>query len=343
MWYKFLIIILLIAIKAMFSAADTAITYVSPTKMGKLSKKDRKAKKIKCFIEEKSKFYGTIEVGITMVEFLASVYVAEAFISALAQQISMFDISIQVSNIIAILIVTLVLSYFLLVLGTILPKQLARNYPEKTIYFLVNIVWFISKLNAPFNWLIRATTRFFSKVFNIGEKSKEKLTEKEIKMIITEGKNQGLIDKIEREIVLKALKFQDITVGHIMIKREKIDFLNIEDDSSEILDNIAKFNYTRLPVYKDNIDNIIGVFNIKDLIIDYANEKSMDVDINKHLREIIFVDSHTPISIVFKQLQNKKLSMAIVTDKHKKTLGLVTMEDLLEMLVGKIFDEYDKI
>ena len=141
------------------------------------------------------------------------------------------------------------------------------------------------------------------------------------------------------------LDFDDIEIKNIMIKKEDVNFLNIDSDSKAILENINTYKYTRIPIYKENIvkkENIIGIFNIKDLIVEYSKNKRMNINIVKHIRPIEFVDKNEKISEVFKKLQKHKASMAIVIDEKDIVYGIVTMEDILEMLVGKIFDEYEK-
>ena len=141
------------------------------------------------------------------------------------------------------------------------------------------------------------------------------------------------------------LDFDDIEIKNIMIKKEDVNFLNIDSDSKAILENINTYKYTRIPIYKENAakkENIIGIFNIKDLIVEYSKNKRMNINIVKHIRPIEFVDKNEKISEVFKKLQKHKASMAIVIDEKDIVYGIVTMEDILEMLVGKIFDEYEK-
>lgn len=343
MVYKFFIVAIMVFIKAIFSASDTAFTYLNKYKIAKQSNKDKRSKKILYFIEDKTKFYGIIEVVITMIELLSSAYASEAFVNTLAINFETLGLSVGASITIAIIIVTIVLSYVLLVFGGIFPKQIARNYPEKTAYALINFLWIISKLNYPFELLVRKSTKLFHKIFKINDNPKDELTEKEIKMMIYEGQKQGVIDSIEKSIALKALNFDNILVKHIMIKKDNVDFINIDSSTKEILDNIKNYSFTRIPIYKDNINNVIGVFNIKDLIIYYAKNNKFDIDLNKHIREIIFVDKNEKISKLFKLMQSKRLSLAVVLDENKNTVGIITLEDILEKLMGKIYDEYDKI
>lgn len=343
MYLEIGITVLMVAIKAIFSAADTALTYLNKIRISQMSKKDKKARKIKAMLEDKNKFFGTIEVVITMIELLASTYTAAVFVNPLIRKITNLPIQVsyEVAVILALAIITIILSYILLVFGGILPRQIARNHPEKTAYRLINTVWIVSKLNKPFEKLVRKSTSIFKTIFGIQTDPKDRLTEKEIKMLIRESKDQGVIDKLEQEILFNTLKLDDITIKQIMIPKEKVTFINIEDTKEEIADKIQKYKYTRMPVYKGSTDNLIGLFNIKDIAIEYTKSNTVDLDINKFLRKIILVSKDEKVSEVFRMMQlNDQLMVAVVDDK-RKVLGTVTMEDILEKLVGNIIDEYD--
>lgn len=344
MYLEIGITVLMVAIKAIFSAADTAYTYLNKIKISQMSKKDKKARKIKTMLEDKNRFLGTIEVVITMIELLASTYTAAVFVNPLAIKITNLPIQIsyEIAIILSLAIITIVLSYILLVFGGILPRQIARNHPEKTAYRLINIVWIVSKLNKPFEKLVRKSTSIFKAVFGIQTDPKDRLTEKEIKMLIRESKDQGVIDKLEQEILFNTLKLDDIVIKQIMVPKEKVTFINVEDTKEEIAEKIQKYKYTRMPVYKGNTDNIIGLFNIKDIIIEYTKSNTVNLDINKFLRKIILVNKDEKVSEVFRMMQLNDQLMVVVVDDKRKVVGTVTMEDILEKLVGNILDEYDE-
>ncbi|MGN1299581.1 MAG: hemolysin family protein [Candidatus Scatovivens sp.] len=345
MFLKIVIIIAFIFIRGIFSAVDTALVYTNKYKIAKLIKTDNRAKKIKFLIDDKIKFWGVIEIGIITIELLLSAYVAEEFTDILSLKIQSFGINYEWSIILSVLAIAICLSYILLIFGIVLPKQIARNNPEKIAYRYISMLWFFSKINYPFEYLIRKTTEIFSKLLKIEPNPDSKLTEKQIKMIISEGKDQGAIDRLEKEIAIKALRFDDIQVKNIMVKKENIDFLNIESDSKTILNNINNYHFTRIPIYKNNTnkkDNIIGMFNIKDIIIEYSKNSRMNIDINKYLRPIDFVKKNEKVSDIFEKMQKNRILMAMVIDDDEKICGMVTLEDILEMLVGKIFDEFEK-
>ena len=339
---KLIILAIMVLIKAIFSASDTAFTYINKAKISQESKKNKKAKKIKNMIENNHRFFGIIEVGITMIELLASAYAAEVFVNPFSKYLMQNGIGQTLSIFIAIGVVTIILSYFLLIFGSVIPKRIARNNPEKTAYSLIDLLSTLAVINKPFEKLISFSTKVFCRIFRIKERDENILSEKEIKMMILEGKDQGIVDKIEKDILFNALKFNDITVKKIMKPKEEIDFINVKDDINKIMKNIKKYKYTRIPVFEGTKDHIIGILNVKDIAIKLADDEKLEFDLKTILRPVMFVQKEQKIPYAFKTMQVNRQSMMIVLDENEKVIGLVTMEDIIEKLVGKIFDEYDK-
>ena len=151
--------------------------------------------------------------------------------------------------------VTIILSYFTLVFGELIPKRLARNHPEKTAYRTINVIYFFSKINTIFEKILKVSEDFFIRLFDLEKEPAEKLTEQEIRMIIAEGKDQGIFDQDEKKLLYNALKFDDLKIKNIMIPKEKMVYINIDDSKERILDIIEKYKFTRIPVYKKSKDN----------------------------------------------------------------------------------------
>lgn len=339
---EIIILAIMIAMKAIFSASDTAFTYLNKSKISQESKKDKKAKKIKIMLENNHKFFGIIEVGITMIELLASAYAAEAFVTPFSEYLLIYGIQKEMAIFISIIIVTIILSYFLLIFGSVLPKRIARNNPEKTAYSLINILSILAIINYPFEKIIRVSTKVFCKIFRIKEKDKNMLSEKEIKMMILEGRDQGIVNKIEKDILFNTLKFNNITVKKVMKPKEEIDFINVKENIDGVLKNIKKYKYTRIPVFEGNKNKVIGILNIKDITLHLADNKELDIDLKSLLREVIFISKDEKITQAFNMMKTNRQAMMIVVDESEKVVGLITMEDIIEKLVGQIFDEYDK-
>lgn len=339
---EIIVIVILIMIKAIFSSSDTAFTYLNKAEINQLSKKDRKARKIKFLMENSNRFFGVIELGLNLTELFASAYVSLTILESLADKIEQWPVRNDVAIFLSAIIVTVVLAYLMLVFGGVLPKKYARNHPKKVAFKLVNIIWIISKINYPFEKLISGTIKLFSKIFNLPNDPQEKLTERQIKMIITEGREEGLIASIEKKILFNALKLDDITVKKVMKPTEKVDFINVKQTFEEILENIETFRFSRMPVYDEDINNIVGILNIKDIALEYAKNKTVDMELTHLLRKPNFIYSEEKIFDAFKKLQKEKQVLAVVKDKNEEVVGIVSLEDILEKVVGNIADEYDE-
>lgn len=344
MLVKFLILIIIIYIKSIFTSAETAFTYLRKAKINQISKSRRannKTKRIKELLDNKPKLFGTTKIGITLAELFASAFAAEAFVSTMTKELLNCGINITGAYIISIIFITIVLSYCTLVFGELIPKRLARNNPEKTAYKTVNKIYVVSKINYLFEKLLISSENLFIKIFNLEKEAPEKLTEREIKLIIAEGKDQGIYDEDEKKLLNNALKFNTLKVKDIMLQKEKMKFINIKKDQQEIFNEISKYKYTRIPVYEKNKDNIIGILNIKDIILEYSKNNRMDIDLRKILREPLYIKKDELINDVLKDLTLNKKHLAIVKEDNK-VIGMITMENILEKIVGAIDDEFEQ-
>ena len=294
-------------------------------------------------LKNPSKFLATIQIGITLAGFLSSAFASDAFSYKLAPLLNsiMPFFSIAVWQDISIIIITLILSFFTLVLGELVPKRLAMKYYEKISYATVGVIRVISILTAPFVKLLSFVTNIVSKIFGVSEQEEEIVTEEEIKMMVDEGEEKGSIEETEKELINNVFALNDIVASEIMIHRTDMYAIEINQDLYEILDEIDDYKYSRIPVYEETIDNIKGILFLKDILKLVSSKKQ--IKIKEILREAYFVPESKPIDEIFKELQKNKLQMAIVVDEYGGTAGLLTMEDILEELVGNIFDEYDEV
>lgn len=315
--------------------------------MLKLKKKakegNKKAKQIQKMLKNPSKFLATIQIGITLAGFLSSAFASDAFAGMLAPKLNelMPFISINVWQNISIVIITIILSFFTLVFGELVPKRLAMKYYEKISYATIGVIKAISVITAPFVKLLTWATNIVSKIFGVGEQEEEIVTEEEIKMMVDQGEEKGSIEENEKELINNVFEFNDIVASEIMTHRTDMYAIEIEQDLYEILDEIDEYKYSRIPVYRDSIDNIEGILFLKDILKSVSMRKKIKIaDI---IREAYFVPETKPIDEIFKELQANKMQMAIVVDEYGGTAGVLTMEDILEELVGNIFDEYDDI
>ena len=215
------------------------------------------------------------------------------------------------------------------------------KYYEKISFATIGVIKGISVFTAPFVKLLTWSTNMVSKLFGVGEQEEQTVTEEEIKMMVDQGQEKGAIEETEKEIINNVFALNDITASEIMTPRRNVFAIDINENLSKILEDIDEYKYSRIPVYEETIDDIKGILLIKD-ILKVLNDKKQ-IKIKNLLKPAYFVPESKPIDEIFKELQRNKNQMAIVIDEYGGTAGLLTMEDILEELVGNIFDEYDDI
>ena len=339
---QIIVLAILILINAFFAATEIAFISLNDAKIEKQAKEgNKKAKQIKKMLREPSKFLATIQIGITLAGFLSSAFAADAFADDLAPMLqNLIPLGLTAWRNISIILITIILSYFSLIFGELVPKRLAMRNSEKIAFGTIGIIRTISIITAPFVKLLTASTNGVSKLFGISGTDEETVTEEEIRMMVDVGEEKGSIKEEERELINNVFEFNDKVVSEIMIHRKDIYAIDINSDIDNILKELDEYKYSRIPVYEENIDNIVGMLFIKDLLANV--NKKVKVKIAKIIREPYFVSENKPIDELFRDLQKNKHQLAIVLDEYGGTAGLVTMEDIIEELVGNIFDEYDE-
>ena len=338
------ILLLLILLNAYFAASEIAFISLNDVKIEKQAKEgNKKAKQIEKMLKNPSKFLATIQIGITLAGFLSSAFASDAFASYLAPVLHQIlpMVPFEIVKGISIVLITIILSFFTLVLGELVPKRLAMKYAEKIAFATIRIIYGISMVTAPFVKVLTVVTNMISKLFGISENEEETVTEEEIKMLIDEGEEKGIIEEEEKEMIHNIFEFNDISVSEVMTHRMDVYAIEISSHIEEIIQELDSYKYSRIPVYEETIDDIKGILFVKDLLKYLYHKKP--VKIKNIMREAYFVSENKPINELFKDLQKNKMQMAIVIDEYGGTAGVVTMEDLLEEIVGNIFDEYDEV
>lgn len=344
MLFQIIFLIILILLNAYFAASEMAYISLNDAKIEKEAKEgNKKAQKIKKMLKNPSKFLATIQIGITLAGFLSSAFAADTFASELSPILNEWipGLGIGFWQALSIIVITIILSFFTLIFGELVPKRLAMKYSEKIAYATIGIISFISILTSPFVKLLTATTNLVSKIFGVSEYEEEVVTEEEIKMMVDQGQEKGVIKKNEKDLINNVFLLNDIDAAEIMTHRTDIFAIEINDNIYELLDEIDDYKYSRIPVYEETIDDIKGILFLKDILKALSNGKK--IKIKDIMREAYYVPETKPIDEVFKELQKNKMQMAIVVDEYGGTSGLLTMEDILEELVGNIFDEYDDV
>lgn len=339
-----MMLVLLIALNAFFASAEIAFISLNDAKIEKQAKEgNKKAKQIEKMIKSPSKFLATIQIGITLAGFLSSAFASDAFAEKLAPLLFniMPFISLNIWKSVSIILITIILSFFTLIFGELVPKRFAMKNYEKISFATIGIIRTISIITAPFVKFLTIVTNAVSKLFGVGENDEESVTEEEIKMLIDQGEEKGTIQEEEKELINNVFEFNDITVSEIMRHRKDIFAVDINISNEELLHELSaeEYRYSRIPVYDETIDEIKGILYVKD-VLKNINKKTFKV--KNVVKDAYFVSQNRLINEVFKELQKNKKQIAIIVDEYGGTAGLITMEDILEELVGDIFDEYDK-
>ena len=341
---QIIVLIILIALNAFFAASEIAYIALNDAKIEKQAKEgNKRAQQIQKMLETPSKFLSTIQIGITLAGFLSSAFASDAFASRLAPILNdLMPIGIVAWQNISIIIITIILSFFTIIFGELVPKRLAMKHYEKIAFATIGVIKTISVITAPFVKLLSVTTNAISKIFGVGENEEEIVTEEEIKMMVDQGKEDGTIQEDEKEYINNVFEFNDITASEIMTHRTDIFAVDINTSPAELLEEIIKDDckHSRIPVYDETIDEIKGILYVKDII---KNITKKTFKIKNIMKEAYFVSQNKLINEIFKELQKSKKQMAIVIDEYGGTSGLITMEDILEEIVGDIYDEYDDI
>lgn len=338
---EMIILIILTLINAMLAMAEVAYLSVNKSKVALHAKKgDKKAIKVEKILENSGTVLATIQIGITFAGFFASAFAADTYADAIVDKLIFLNIDIDLLRQIVVILITIALSYFNLVFGELFPKNVAIYHPEKITYLMAGILNIMSKIFYPFVWILTKSTNVLCRIFKVRADSKEKITEEDIKLMIFEGYKEGTIEKDEKNYIYNVFSFNDKKIKEIMAKRENIVALDVDSDTKKILDTIKKSKRSRIPVYYETLDNVIGILNIKDLLVSHANKEV--IHLKDILREPFYVSENDIIDDVFKYMQHEQQALLIVHDEHHKVVGLVTLEDIVEEIVGEIYDEYEQ-
>jgi len=330
---KILLLAVLIIINGLFSASELAFLSIDKYSLRKkIKKKDKKAIKIEKLLNNSSGFLSTIQICITFAGFLASAFAAESFADSISQNLNVTFLDAATLKTIVLIIVTMILSYFTLVFGELVPKKIAMAYPNQIAYFMVDTIWIMMKLFYPFVWLLTKSTNLVLKIFRV-KKIEEEITEEEIKLMILDASKDGTIEKLEKDILLNVFQFNDTTALKAMTKIEDVIYIDNAMTNDEIIKIIRESKFTRLPYYDNG--KIIGILNVKNIIY------SKDLSLKKLLHKVYYVNSNDKIDDVFYFMRDKQIGMALVKNKENEIIGIITVEDIVEEILGNIYDEYD--
>ena len=337
--------LILILINAFFAMSEIALLSLNENKLRKQEEEgDAKAGRLLKIIQQPEGFLSTIQIGITLAGFLGSAFAADNFASGLADWLrnscGITAVPLNVLNTLSVIVITLILSYFTLVFGELVPKRIAMKRTEQVAKAVSGVVSGVAKITKPVVWLLSASTNAVLRLFGIDPNDEaEEVTEEEIRMLVDIGGEKGTIQANEKEMIENIFEFDNMTAEDTMIHRTDVVAVSIDNTQEEVFKIVDESGLSRLPVYDDNLDDVQGILFTRDFLI------NMHIDQPKTLQELLrpayFVPESVKTDVLFREMQTNNVHMAIVVDEYGGTSGIVTMEDLLEEIVGNIYDEFD--
>ncbi len=337
---QFILILLLTLLNAFFASAEMAIVSVNRNRIKMLADDgDKKASLLADLLEEPNKFLSTIQVGITLAGFFSSASAATGISEVIGASLS--QLGIPYAQSISLVVITLLLSYVTLVFGELVPKRIALQKSEQMAMLSVRPIVFVSKFAKPFVKLLSLSTNLLLRVIGMSDTDlEEKVSREEIKSLVDAGEEYGVINQIEKEMINSIFDFDDKLAKEVMTPRTEVYMINSQLPLS--IEELLEENYSRIPVYEGDIDNIIGVLYLKDFLHEAYQVGFENVNLKKLLHRPYFVPECKNIDQLFKELQKSKKHLAVLIDEYGGFSGIVTIEDLIEEVMGDINDEYDE-
>ncbi len=343
---EILLQVIFILINAFFAGTEMAVVSLSATKLRKMEEDgDKTAPKLLKMVEAPSAFLSTIQVAITLAGYLGAAFAGENFAGDLADWmyngLGFKVLSLHALNSVAIVIVTIILSYFTLIFGELVPKRIALQKPYEWAKMASGVIRGMAFVLHPVIWFLSVSVNAVLRLLHMKvEAEEENVTEDEIRMMVDLGGEKGAIDEDEQEWIQNVFDFGDISVRESMTPRNDMDALDIESTDEEVMDAIQESGRSRFPVYEENVDTILGILNARDFLVDRSSGKN--TPLKDLLRSAYFVPETIKADNLFKEMQKEKVHIAVVVDEYGGTEGIITMEDLLEEIVGNIYDEFDQ-
>lgn len=343
---KLLVLFALILVNAFFAMSEIAIITLNDMKMQKMAEDgDKKAKKILKLTENPSYFLSTIQIAITLAGFLTSAAAAENFSGPLADTLAGWFSFAQVPewlDTLSLVLVTIIISFFSLVLGELVPKRIAMQKYEKISFAIVGILSFFKALFTPLVKILSFSTNLIVRLFGLDPNAnEEKVTEEEIRMMVDAGEEKGVIEESQKEMINNIFEFDDIVAADVMTHRTDVNAVEITDSLSDILPLAIESGYSRIPVYEEDLDDVKGILFVKDLLKYVGKPLPKSFKLANILRPAYFFPESKRCGDLFNEMNEQRIQMAFICDEYGGVAGIVTIEDLLESIVGNMQDEYD--
>jgi putative hemolysin len=339
---EIVVIAILVIFNGLFAAAEIALVTVRRSRIRQLADEgDRRARRVARLTEQPGRLLATIQLGITFVGFLAAAFAGAAIAGQLADALRTIGPLSASADLLALLIVTLVITLVTIVFGELVPKTLALAHAERYALVLVRPVELLGTILSPIVWLLTSITHWITRLLGVSGVSDEAITSEELRILIERGGEQGTIEAEEEQMIGGVLELGEHRVHEVMVARVDIVALSVDAALGEIVQTIVSQGHSRIPVYEGSIDNIVGMLYAKDLL-PYLIGDDQPPPIRSLLRMPLFVPESMPVDDLLHSLQRRRVHIAIVLDEHGGTAGLVSIEDLIEEIVGEIQDEYDE-
>ena len=344
-FYQLLLQFILILLNAFFAATEIAIISLNEKKVrARAEEGDKKAAKMLNIIKDPTKFLSTIQIGITLAGFLGSAFAADNFAERLSGWlVATFNVSAQgasVINTVSVILVTLILSYFTLVLGELVPKRWAMKHKEKLANGVCGAISVLTVILKPVIWFLTVSTNGVLRLFGVNPNEEdETVSEEDIVLMLDAGGDEGTLNKEDIKYIKNIFKLDGMTAEDVMTPRMCVVRISETATEEEIMQVIETEGYSRIPVYSGDVDNIIGVLYAREYLLKHGNP---DFELRQILKEPVFVPKTKHLDVLFKEMQKTHTHIVVLIDEYGMTAGIVTMEDILEELVGEIWDEQDE-
>lgn len=345
--WKLVLLLVLILVNAFFAMSEIAVITLNDNKVKAMAEDGHKgAKRVLSLTKNPSGFLSSIQIGITLAGFLTSASAADSFSGPLANWIYNFEwakfLTLATWQGIALVVVTIIISYFSLVLGELVPKRIGMQAAEKISFKIAPVLLFVKSCFKPFIAFLTVSTNLVVRMFGFDPNaSEENVTEEEILMMVDAGEEKGVIEESQKEMINNIFEFDDIVAADVMTHRTEIEAVEIHESLQDIVKLAIEEGYSRIPVYKEELDNIVGILYVKDLLKYVGSDVPKTFKISNIMRKPVFVPESKKCGDLFNEMTEQRLQMAIIVDEYGGVAGLVTIEDLLESIVGNMQDEYD--
>ena len=331
---QIVIILFLILLNGVFAMAEMAIISARKHKLKNLVGKGNRSAQIALDLANNpNKFLSTVQIGITLIGILAGAFGGATLAESLSDYLSYFPLLDSYSEFLGVGIVVIAITYLSLVIGELVPKRIALNNPEGIALFFARFMNILASVISPFVHILSISNDFVLKILRIKPKKHALVSEDEVRMLISEGARVGIFERAEKDIVERTLALDDKSLGSLMTPRRKIAFLNINDSPDEIQAKIAKRPHSHYPVCRGSLDKIIGIIRTENLLVDFLAYK--EIDLRKDLRKPLFVSPNMSALKVLEVFKKSGIHIVLIVEK-KRIVGLVSLTDILEAIVGDI-------